>query len=255
MKEKSPSPIKPYTPEGSKKEQVSRMFNRIARRYDLLNRLLSAGIDKRWRKRVIRLLAKARPKKVLDVATGTADQAIALAKQLDSPEIIGVDIAEAMLEIGRQKVIARNLQHRIQLLSADAENLPFQSNTFDAITVSFGVRNFENLQGGLKEMHRVLKQGAELVILEFSKPRIFPLKQLFHFYFKNILPLIGRWTSKDPKAYHYLYQSVQAFPDGDQFLKELELAGFRQTRQIPLSFGICSIYHAKKTERTRTPNN
>ncbi len=240
--------IKPYDPAGSKKEQVSRMFNSIARRYDLLNRLLSAGIDRRWRKRAISLLAKAQPQYILDVATGTGDVAIALCRQLPRARVVGVDIAEAMLEIGRKKIKTQELQNRIELLAADAENLPLKSNTFDAVTVSFGVRNFENLQGGLKEMYRVLKPGAELVVLEFSRPRIFPLKQLFHFYFKNILPLIGRWTSKDPKAYRYLYESVQAFPDGADFLRELENAGFRQTQQIPLTFGICAIYHAQKPQ-------
>ncbi len=245
--------VKPYEATGSKKEQVSRMFNSIARRYDLLNRLLSAGIDKRWRKRAISLLAKAQPQKVLDIATGTADVALALAKQLDSTRVTGIDIAEAMLEIGRQKVREAGLENRIELLVADAEDLPFPGNTFDALTVSFGVRNFENLQAGLEEMHRVLKPHAEAVILEFSKPRLFPLKQLFHFYFKNILPLIGRWTSRDPRAYHYLYESVQAFPDGADFLKELEKAGFRQTKQIPLTFGICSIYYAKKSTETKAP--
>ncbi|HHJ49556.1 MAG TPA: bifunctional demethylmenaquinone methyltransferase/2-methoxy-6-polyprenyl-1,4-benzoquinol methylase UbiE [Phaeodactylibacter sp.] len=238
--------VKPYEAGGSKKEQVSRMFNSIARRYDLLNRLLSAGIDKRWRKRAISLLAKAKPQKVLDIATGTADVAIALVRQLDTPQVVGLDIAEAMLEIGRKKISELGLNDRIELLVGDAEHLPFPSNTFDALTVSFGVRNFENLQAGLQEMHRVLKPQAEAVILEFSKPRIFPLKQIFHFYFKNILPLIGRWTSKDPRAYHYLYESVQAFPDGEDFLRELEKAGFRQTKQIALTFGICSIYYAKK---------
>ncbi len=245
--------VKPYEPDGSKKEQVSRMFNSIARRYDLLNRLLSAGIDKRWRKRAISLLAKAKPQKVLDIATGTADVAIALVKQLDTPKVIGLDIAEAMLEIGRKKISELGLDDRIELLVGDAEKLPFPSNTFDALTVSFGVRNFENLQAGLQEMHRVLKPQAEVVILEFSKPRLFPLKQIFHFYFKNILPLIGRWTSKDPRAYHYLYESVQAFPDGKDFLRELEKAGFRQTKQISLTFGICSIYYAKKNTETQAP--
>ena len=238
--------VKPYEADGSKKEQVSHMFNSIARRYDLLNRLLSAGIDKRWRKRAIALLAKAKPQKVLDIATGTADVAIALVKQLDTPKVVGLDIAEAMLEIGRKKIGKLDLDDRIELLVGDAEHLPFPSNTFDALTVSFGVRNFENLQAGLQEMHRVLKPQAEAVILEFSRPRLFPLKQIFHFYFKNILPLIGRWTSKDPRAYHYLYESVQAFPDGEDFLRELEKAGFRQTKQIALTFGICSIYYAKK---------
>ncbi len=238
--------VKPYASTESKKEQVTRMFNRIAGKYDLLNRLLSAGIDEHWRKRAIRLLAKAQPQKVLDLATGTGGVALALVRQLHTPQVIGLDIAEAMLEVGRKKIAAQGLENRIQLQCGDAENMPFQDNSFDAITIAFGVRNFENLSKGLKEMHRVLKPQGEVVILEFSKPRIFPLKQLFHFYFKNLLPLIGRWTSKDPRAYRYLYESVQAFPDGDDFLKELEKAGFRQMRQIPLSFGICSIYHAKK---------
>ncbi len=238
--------VKPYAPRGSKKDQVARMFNRIAGKYDLLNRLLSVGIDKRWRKRAVSVLAKAQPKRVLDLATGTGDVALALVQQLGTPQVIGLDIAEAMLEIGRKKITAQGLDKRIQLQCGDAENMPFQDNSFDAITIAFGVRNFENLQKGLREMHRVLKPNGEVVVLEFSKPRLFPLKQLFQLYFKNLLPRIGRWTSKDPRAYRYLYESVQAFPDGADFLKELERAGFRQMRQTPLSFGICSVYHAKK---------
>ncbi|MCB0625373.1 MAG: bifunctional demethylmenaquinone methyltransferase/2-methoxy-6-polyprenyl-1,4-benzoquinol methylase UbiE, partial [Saprospiraceae bacterium] len=217
--------VKPYQADGSKKEQVSKMFDNIAPSYDLLNRLLSLGIDRSWRKKAIRLLDPAKAKTVLDVATGTADVAIEIARQLKPEKIIGVDIAQQMLEIGREKVSKRGLAEVIELQLGDSENLPFESNTFDAITVAFGVRNFEDLGKGLSEMQRVLKPGGKLVVLEFSRPRIFPFKQLFNLYFRYLLPLIGRLTSKDPKAYSYLYESVQAFPDRENFVTELGKAG------------------------------
>lgn len=234
--------VKPYSAEGSKKTQVSAMFNRIAPYYDLLNRLLSLGIDRTWRKRAISLLEGSRPKVILDVATGTADVALETARRLSPDSIIGVDIATDMLDIGRQKIRRRKLEQIIRLQEADSENLPFQDNTFDAVTVAFGVRNFEHLERGLQEMRRVLKPGGQVVIIEFSRPRLFPFKQLFQFYFKNILPFIGRITSKDPRAYRYLYESVQAFPDGQAFLEVMRLAGYKQYRCLPLTLGICSVY-------------
>lgn len=238
--------VKPYQADGSKKEQVSKMFDNIAPSYDLLNRLLSLGIDRSWRKKAIRLLDPAKAKTVLDVATGTADVAIEIARQLKPEKIIGVDIAQQMLEIGREKVSKRGLAEVIELQLGDSENLPFESNTFDAITVAFGVRNFEDLGKGLSEMQRVLKPGGKLVVLEFSRPRIFPFKQLFNLYFRYLLPLIGRLTSKDPKAYSYLYESVQAFPDRENFVTELGKAGYTEASYRPLTLGICSIYSASK---------
>ncbi|PHN05251.1 bifunctional demethylmenaquinone methyltransferase/2-methoxy-6-polyprenyl-1,4-benzoquinol methylase UbiE [Flavilitoribacter nigricans] len=238
--------VKPYEAEGSKKQQVSTMFDRIAPYYDFLNRLLSLGIDTIWRKKAINLLKADQPQRILDVATGTADVAIEAAHQLSPEEIIGVDISVEMLEVGRKKVQRKGLQEIITLEEGDSENLPFPDNTFDALTVAFGVRNFENLERGLREMQRVLKPGGKVVILEFSRPTIFPFRQLYHFYFKNILPFIGKFTSKDPKAYRYLYESVQAFPDGDKFLNILSQTGYKSNRCIPLTLGVCSIYLGEK---------
>lgn len=238
--------IKPYNEAEGKKDQVSRMFNRIAPYYDFLNRLLSLGIDTIWRKKAIRQLKGLNPKSVLDIATGTADLALETARQLNAEQIIGVDISSEMLEIGRKKIKKRGLEELIILQEGDSENLPFENNTFDAITVAFGVRNFENLEKGLQEMNRVLKENGKLIVLEFSKPKLFPFKQLFTLYFKYLLPLIGRFTSKDPKAYQYLYESVQAFPDGDKFLAILSKTGYKSNQCIPLTLGICSIYSAAK---------
>lgn len=238
--------VKPYEAEGSKKQQVSTMFDRIAPYYDFLNRLLSLGIDTIWRKKAINLLKADHPQKILDVATGTADVAIEAAKRLSPEQIVGVDISVEMLEVGRKKIARKGLQEIITLKEGDSENLPFPDNTFDALTVAFGVRNFENLEQGLREMQRVLKPGGKVVILEFSKPSTFPFRQLYQFYFKNILPFIGKFTSKDPKAYRYLYESVQAFPDGDQFLNILSQTGYKSNRCIPLTLGVCSIYLGEK---------
>lgn len=238
--------VKPYDEASDKKGQVSKMFNRIAPYYDLLNRLLSLGIDTIWRKKAIALLKEKDPQMVLDVATGTADLALETARQLNAEQIIGVDISTQMLEIGREKVAKKGLTKVIHLREGDSENLPFPNNTFDAITVAFGVRNFEDLERGLAEMQRVLKPGGQLVVLEFSKPRVFPFRQVFNFYFRHILPFIGRITSKDPKAYRYLYESVQAFPEGERFLSILTKTGFKSNRCIPLTLGVCSIYSAEK---------
>ncbi len=240
--------IKPYQDDTSgKKSQVSKMFNNIAPYYDFLNRLLSLGIDTIWRKKAIRQLqGDPIPQVILDVATGTADLALEINKQLHPHSITGVDIANDMLEIGRKKIAKQHLSEVIRLQLGDSEQLAFEDNHFDAITVAFGVRNFENLSKGLEEMRRVLKPGGKMVVLEFSKPRIFPFKQLYHFYFKNILPFIGKFTSKDPKAYQYLYESVQSFPDGDRFTEILKNIGFKSNKCIPLSLGICSIYVAEK---------
>jgi demethylmenaquinone methyltransferase / 2-methoxy-6-polyprenyl-1,4-benzoquinol methylase len=229
----------------SKKEQVAKMFDNISNRYDFLNHFLSLGIDKGWRKKAIRLLKPYAPKVMLDVATGTGDFAIQ-ALELNPHKIIGVDISDGMLEVGRKKIASRGLSDVIELKNGDSENLPFPDNNFDAITVGFGVRNFENLEKGLAEMYRVLKPGAIMVILEFSRPRRFPFKQIYNFYFKSILPRIGRAVSKDQSAYTYLPESVEAFPDGENFINILQGIGFKNTACKPLTFGISSIYTAQK---------
>ena len=238
--------VKPYNQSGSKKKQVADMFDNIAKRYDFLNRLLSLGIDKIWRKQAIEQLRDKNPKIILDVATGTADVALETARRLQPEKIIGVDISIEMLNIGRQKIAKQSMRHIIELRQGDSENLPFQDNTFDAITVAFGVRNFENLEAGLAEMRRVLKPNGKLVVLEFSKPNVFPFKQLFQFYFKNILPLIGKWTSRDARAYSYLYESVQSLPEGEAFLNILQNIGYKSYQCKKLTLGICSIYTAEK---------
>jgi demethylmenaquinone methyltransferase / 2-methoxy-6-polyprenyl-1,4-benzoquinol methylase len=239
--------VKPYESEGSKKKQVSTMFDNIAKYYDFLNHFLSLGIDKRWRQRMIDELEVVKHDLVLDVATGTADVAIETAKRLKVQHIDGIDISNKMLDIGRVKIEKLGFGKIIELKEADSENLPFEDNIFDAVTVSFGVRNFENLEKGLQEMSRVLKPGGKLIVLEFSKPTSFPFKQLFNFYFKNILPLIGRITSKDKRAYAYLYESVQAFPDGEKFRILLDKTGFNKTQCKSLTFGISSIYTGIKS--------
>jgi demethylmenaquinone methyltransferase/2-methoxy-6-polyprenyl-1,4-benzoquinol methylase len=238
--------IKPYTQGGSKKKQVSDMFDNIAPWYDFLNHFLSLGIDISWRKKAIAYLKNTRPKMVLDVATGTADLALEAYSQLSPDKIIGLDIAAEMLEIGRQKIGRKKLSDKIELMLGDSENMPFADNTFDAVTVAFGVRNFEDLERGLAEMLRVLKPNGKVVILEFSKPRAFPFKQLYNFYFRNMLPVIGRITSKDPKAYSYLYESVMAFPDGKDFVNVLEKVGYHSTTYKNLTLGISTIYVAEK---------
>lgn len=237
--------VKPYHSEGSKKEQVRNMFDRIAGTYDVMNRVLSAGIDKTWRKKAIKLLREKKPQQILDVATGTGDFAIQ-ALELNPQKITGIDISAKMLEAGREKIKARNKEKEIELIQADSENIPFENNNFDAITVAFGVRNFENLPKGLSEMYRVLKQNGTVVILEFSKPSAFPVKQLYAFYFSMILPLIGKIFSADAHAYTYLPRSVEAFPEGKDFIRILEKTGFKDVRCYRLTFGIASIYAGTK---------
>jgi demethylmenaquinone methyltransferase/2-methoxy-6-polyprenyl-1,4-benzoquinol methylase len=228
-----------------KKEQVARMFDSISGKYDFLNHFLSLGIDIRWRKRAVKLLAPDKPKLILDIATGTGDFAIETLS-LKPEKVIGVDISEGMLEVGRKKMKARGYDAIIDLRSGDSENLPFEENKFDAVIVAFGVRNFENLEKGLADMRRVLKEGGRVVVLEFSKPRSFPFKQLYNFYFNFILPKVGRIISKDPAAYTYLPESVQAFPDGDDFVSIMNKLGYKNTSCIPLTFGISSLYTATK---------
>jgi demethylmenaquinone methyltransferase/2-methoxy-6-polyprenyl-1,4-benzoquinol methylase len=238
--------VKPYNPNESKKEQVERMFDNIAPNYDLLNRVLSLGIDVWWRKKTIGYLAPSDPKVILDVATGTADVALMMAKKLQPHKIIGVDISNHMLDFGRVKIKDAGLSDMISLETGDSENLRFEDNTFDAVTVAFGVRNFENLTKGLAEMNRVLKPGGRVAILEFSMPRLFPFRQLYIAYFKYVLPLIGRLTSRDMRAYSYLFESVQAFPEGNQFLEKLVSTGYKDPKSERLTLGICSIYTAVK---------
>jgi len=235
----------PITQTPGRKVQVQAMFNNIAGRYDLLNHLLSMGIDRGWRKKLVKLMAKDRPRRILDMATGTADLAIAAAK-IDPENITGTDIAEEMLAIGQEKVNKLGLGETITLLKADSENLPFGDSEFDAAMVAFGVRNYENLPKGLSEMCRVLKPGSRAFILEFSKPRKFPVKQVFGFYSRFILPVIGRLVSKNSTAYTYLPESVAAFPQDDQFLKIMLEAGFSEAEFISLSFGITNLYIGKK---------
>lgn len=240
--------VVPYKDQNKgKKEQVASMFDNISPKYDLLNHLLSLGIDVLWRKKAIRLLRKRQPKPrlMLDVATGTGDFALE-ALSLHPDKIVGIDISAGMLEVGRQKIKKQGLSDRIEMLQADSENLPFEDNMFDAVIVAFGVRNFENLPKGLREINRVLKPGGVVTILEFSQPRVFPLKQVYNFYFKQILPRVGRLISKDQSAYTYLPESVQAFPDGKDFLSILDETGYKHTEWKPLTFGISAIYLASK---------
>jgi demethylmenaquinone methyltransferase/2-methoxy-6-polyprenyl-1,4-benzoquinol methylase len=221
------------------------MFNNIAPKYDFLNQLLSLGIHKGWRKKAIHLLQEQKPKTILDIATGTADFAIE-AMKLNPDKIIGVDISEGMLKLGIEKINKLGLQNKIELKLGDSENLQFPDNRFDAITVGFGVRNFENLEQGIADIYRVLNNGGMLAVIEFSKPQNFPIKQIYHFYFRYITPLIGKLFSKDNSAYTYLPESVNAFPAGEDFLKILQKTGFKETKAYLLTFGIASIYIAKK---------
>lgn len=238
--------VKPYSELGSKKEQVAQMFDNIAGHYDFLNHFLSLGIDRWWRKKAIQTLVERQPKLVLDVATGTGDLALAIARQIGANRIEGIDISTQMLNVGREKVKKAGLEGVVALNEGDSEKIPFTDNNFDAVSVAYGVRNFEDLEQGLSEMYRVLKPEGRVMVLEFSRPTAFPLKQLFNFYFKNVLPLIGRITSRDARAYSYLYESVQSFPDGQNFVNLLEKVGFRNAKCTPLTFGITSIYVADK---------
>ncbi len=228
-----------------KKEQIRNMFNNIAYRYDFLNFFFSIGIDTSWRKKVVSILETVNPETLLDVATGTGDLAIA-GSELNVRHIHGVDISEGMLEIGRRKLEKAGLENVITLEVGDSENLHFESNSFDAVTVAFGVRNFENLEKSLKEMYRVLKPGGKLIVLEFSQPEHFPIRQLYGVYFKHILPGIGRVVSKDKNAYSYLPESVGKFPYGKKFTSILDSCQFKNTNDERLSCGIASIYTGEK---------
>lgn len=221
------------------------MFNNISVRYDFLNHFLSLGIDKLWRKKAVKLLSESEPKEILDLATGTGDFAIALSK-INPTKIIGMDISEGMLEMGREKMKKLNLTELITMSYGDSENLPFEDESFDALTVGFGVRNYENLELGLSEMLRVLRRDGKVVILEFSKPKKFPVKQLFNFYSKYLIPFFGRLISKDKRAYAYLPESVNAFPEGEDFLAILTKVGYKNLQSKMVSGGIATIYMGQK---------
>ncbi len=225
---------------------IAAMFDRISPRYDFLNHLLSLNIDKIWRRKTVKTIAIRHPKQILDLATGTADLALQLAKSLPEAHITGLDFSTKMLEIGKEKVEKQGLENSIQLQQGDAAHLPFANDTFDAVTIAFGARNFEDLPSSLKEIHRVMKPNAQLCILEFSMPQSFPIKQAYLFYFKHILPKIGSWISKDKSAYSYLPASVQNFPPPNTFINILREKGFQQVEKRSLSFGIATLYSAFK---------
>jgi demethylmenaquinone methyltransferase / 2-methoxy-6-polyprenyl-1,4-benzoquinol methylase len=230
----------------SKKAQVADMFNNIAVRYDFLNHFLSMGIDKGWRKKAITEVGEVKPQNILDVATGTGDMAIAAVTTLAPKNITGIDIADQMLEVGRKKITAQNLQNIISLQTGDSESMPFATGQYDAVMCAYGVRNFEHLEVGLKEMCRVLRPGGKVVILEFSHPSRFPVKQFYKFYFRYILPTLGKLVSKHSRAYTYLPESVNAFPEGKRFCEILTSCGFKDAKATPLTFGITTLYTAFK---------
>jgi demethylmenaquinone methyltransferase/2-methoxy-6-polyprenyl-1,4-benzoquinol methylase len=231
----------------TKKDQVAGMFDTIAYRYDFLNRLLSGGIDISWRKKMLARLADAHPQSLLDVATGTGDVAIMAARILNPQKITGIDISEGMLEIGRKKIAKLLLNNQIELIKGDSEAIKSADESFDAVTVAFGVRNFENLEKGLSEIHRVLKNGGKVVVLEFSRPTG-PFRWIYNFYMQYLAPGIGNLFSKNREAYKYLHSSVKAFPEGKTFLHILEQVGFHETSLKRLSLGICTIYCGRKTQ-------
>jgi demethylmenaquinone methyltransferase/2-methoxy-6-polyprenyl-1,4-benzoquinol methylase len=237
--------VKPYNTDKSKKEEVAQMFNNISARYDFLNHFLSLGIDHIWRRKAVNKLREIQPKRILDLATGTGDFAIALLK-LNPTQIIGMDISSGMLDVGKNKMKAKNVSHIIDMQLGDSENMPFEDGYFDAITVGFGVRNYENLEKGLTEMLRVTRSGGKIVILEFSKPKRFPIKQAFGFYSRFIIPFFGKRISKDEKAYAYLPESVAAFPEGKAFTDILSKLGYKQVDATLVSGGIATIYSGIK---------
>jgi demethylmenaquinone methyltransferase/2-methoxy-6-polyprenyl-1,4-benzoquinol methylase len=238
--------IKPYKDsELGKKEQVAQMFDNISENYDSLNRVISFGIDVKWRKKVVAIVGKNYPKQILDIATGTGDLAIMMAA-LNPDRVVGLDISAGMLEVGKQKIAKANLSDKIEMIVGDSENMPFKDETFDAITVSFGVRNFANLDKGLTEIKRVLKPNGKLVILETSVPTKFPYKQGYHFHTSVILPIVGKLLSKDKVAYSYLSESANSFPFGEKFNNILLKNGFTTATDKPVTFGVASIYTATK---------
>ncbi|MBU2899527.1 bifunctional demethylmenaquinone methyltransferase/2-methoxy-6-polyprenyl-1,4-benzoquinol methylase UbiE [Maribacter dokdonensis] len=241
-----PQKVTPYKDSDlGKKEQVTKMFDTISKNYDGLNRVISFGIDIKWRKKVVEILKKEQPNSILDIATGTGDLAIALTKT-GAKKIVGLDISPGMLAVGKEKVTEKDLENTIEMVVGDSENLVFDANSFDAVTVSFGVRNFETLETGMAEILRVLKPNGTLVVLETSVPTKTPYKQGYNFYTKNILPLIGKIFSKDDSAYGYLSESASVFPHGENFNNILREIGFIDVTNKPQTFGVASIYVAKK---------
>ena len=239
--------VKPYKASSdSKKKQVEEMFDNISPNYDFLNHFLSFGIDNIWRKKTIKVVSEDNPKLILDVATGTGDLALAAQKAINPDKIIGLDLSNGMLNIGRVKIEKRKLKEKLEFIQGDSENLPFEDQYFDAVMVSFGVRNFENLNKGISEIYRVLKTNGKIIVLEFSKPKNFPIKQTYFIYSKYILPTFGSLISKDKSAYHYLPESVEAFPEGEDFLEKLREIGFSNLKLQKLSGGIATIYSGKK---------
>ncbi|MBD0333219.1 MAG: bifunctional demethylmenaquinone methyltransferase/2-methoxy-6-polyprenyl-1,4-benzoquinol methylase UbiE [Chitinophagaceae bacterium] len=238
--------VKPFSEEGEKKRQVGEMFDRIAKRYDFMNRFLSAGIDVYWRKKAIRQLQQNDPRIILDVATGTADMAIIACKLLNPVKVIGIDIAEKMLDIGRQKVEKENLAQKIELQYGDSETINFPDNTFDAVTVAFGVRNFEDLRKGLQEILRVLRPGGRLVIVECTQPENRLTRKLYNLYVGFVAPELAKWFNQSKRAYKYLNDSIRAFPDRQEFVEILNNVGYSNTSFKTLSLGICCIYCGRK---------
>lgn len=237
---------KPYKNSNSgKKEQVSQMFDNISGNYDNLNRVISFGADIKWRKKILNMVAGIKPDAILDIATGTGDLAI-LMSNTSAAKIIGLDISTGMLEVGKQKVAQKNLSQKIEMVLGDSENIPYQDNSFDAVTVAFGIRNFENLEKGLSEILRVLKPNGIFVILETSVPKKFPFKQGYSLYTKNIMPLIGKLFSKDKSAYRYLADSASIFPYGEELNNILRKTGFINVKDMPQTFGVATIYSASK---------
>jgi len=238
--------VKPYNNESSsKKEEVAEMFNNISKRYDFLNHFFSLGIDKIWRKKSIKMLRTITPERILDIATGTGDFAIASLK-LKPKEVVGVDISQGMLDVGIAKMKKKGVDDIIKMKLGDSEDLPFEDGHFDALTVGFGVRNYENLEKGLGEMLRVLRLDGKAIILEFSKPKNFPVKQLFGFYSKYIIPFFGKKVSKDARAYEYLPESVAAFPEGESFMDIMKKVGYKNVNAKRVSGGIATIYSGTK---------
>ncbi|QQY82173.1 bifunctional demethylmenaquinone methyltransferase/2-methoxy-6-polyprenyl-1,4-benzoquinol methylase UbiE [Tamlana sp. s12] len=240
------SKVKPYKNSAlGKKEQVTKMFDNISSDYDGLNRVISFGIDIKWRKKVVNIVKNSNPESILDIATGTGDLAINLA-ETDATKIVGLDISSGMLEIGKEKIKKKGLDSKIEMVLGDSENLPFKNDTFDAITVAFGVRNFETLENGLKEIYRVLKPNGTFVILETSVPTKTPFKQGYSLYTKNILPLIGKIFSKDRSAYRYLSESASVFPYGEALNNILRKIGFINVEDFPQTLGVATIYKSSK---------
>jgi demethylmenaquinone methyltransferase / 2-methoxy-6-polyprenyl-1,4-benzoquinol methylase len=246
MTEFSHDRIKPFSEQGSKKEQVSEMFDHIAPRYDFMNRFLSVGIDVSWRRKAIKRFQKDNPRILLDVATGTADMSIMAARILQPEKIIGIDISKKMLEIGRKKIDKEGLGTKIELFSGDGETINFPKDSFDGVMVAFGVRNFENLEKGMAEILRVMKPGAQLIVLEFSKPKLPGVKTLYNFYMGMVAPQMAKWFNQNKKAYQYLNESARAFPDRQLFIDVLNKTGYSDTSFKPLSLGICCIYSGRK---------